>query len=111
MSLSVTNLRATNVANAVIEGIVPAEAQTFSDSMTTGGGRCGAFAQNPCDPLERVGFSVDILAGQTVTVTMPPVLRNDVAPGTVVRFVGWFRENNSNPPILATDAVTVEEGM
>lgn len=46
-----------------------------------------------------------LIPGQTVT--MPPVIRSNIAPGSVVRFLGRFQQNISTPPIIATDAVTV----
>lgn len=108
VSLSVTNPRASAVNNVSVEGIVPFESNGFLDTTTTGGGRCGAFTSNTCAPLTRVIWNIPtVSAGQTVTVTMTPPLRNDLDPGSVVRIVGRFQENNSTPPQVLSDAVTV----
>jgi hypothetical protein len=108
VSLSVTNPRASAVSNVSIEGIVPFESSGFIDNTTTGGGVCGPFSFNTCAPLNRVIWNIPTVnAGQTVTVTMKPPIRNDIDPGSVVRFVGRFQENISTPPQILTDAVTV----
>jgi uncharacterized repeat protein (TIGR01451 family) len=109
VSLSVTNTGASAVNNAIIEAIVPPEANSFQDTATTGGGICGPFGSNACNPRQRVLFPIPTIpAGQTVIVTIPPVIRGDVEPGSVVRLVGWFRESISTPPTIAVGAVTVE---
>ena len=96
------------INNLRVDGIVPPEANAFADTGTTGGGNCGPFGSNPCDPLERVIFSIPTVgAGQMATVTMPPVLRANLPPGSVVRFVGWMQR----PPqdvSLATDSIVVD---
>jgi len=108
VSLSVTNNGAGAINNLRVDGIVPPEANAFADTGTTGGGNCGPFGSNPCDPLERVIFSIPTVgAGQMATVTMPPVLRANLPPGSVVRFVGWMQR----PPqdvSLATDSIVVD---
>jgi hypothetical protein len=39
---------------------------------------------------------------------VPPSIRADVASGSVVRLVGWFRESLNTPPVVAVGAVNVE---
>ncbi len=108
VSLAVTNNSASTLMNLSVEGIVPPEANTLLDSATTGGGVCGASPPNSCTPRTRILWNIpSITPGQTVTVTMPPVIRANVPPGTVVFFVGRFQQNISTPPIIATDSVTV----
>lgn len=112
VSLSVTNTGSATVANVSVEGIVPPEANAFQDTTTTGGGICGPFGSNACAPRQRVLWTIaSIGAGQTVTVTMPPTIRANVAPGSVVRFVGRLQQNISTPPVVASDAVTVQGAM
>lgn len=109
VTLSVTNDRPSAVNNVIVEGIVPPEALTFQDTATTGNGRCGAFTFNACAPLARVLWAVaTIPAGGTVVLTMPPVIRANIEPGSVVRLVGWMRESNNTGPVVAVDSVRVE---
>lgn len=108
VSLSITNPRAARVNNISVEGYVPPESPGFVDNTTTGLGVCGAFSFNTCGPRARVIWTVDVNAGATVTVTMPPPLRADLPPGSVVRFIGRFQENISAPPQFITTAVAVE---
>jgi len=52
-----------------------------------------------------VAVGIAALAGRPVT--MPPVLRANLPPGSVVRFVGWMQR----PPqdvSLATDSIVVD---
>ncbi len=110
VSFSITNTGPTAVNNTLFEGIVPPEVMAFNDNTTTGGGRCGAFTFNACNPLARVLFPIPTIgAGQTVTLTMPPVVRADIEPGTVVRTVGWFRESVNTGSVLTVASVRVEE--
>jgi uncharacterized repeat protein (TIGR01451 family) len=103
VSLSVTNNRATAVSNLEINAVVPPEANAFNANTTTGNGLCGGI----CNPRQVVLWVASVPAGQTVTVTMPPVIRADAAPGTVVRLVGSMREPSPPRRVLAVDAVTV----
>jgi uncharacterized repeat protein (TIGR01451 family) len=109
-TLSLTNNRASAVNNVIVEGIVPPEALAFQDiDATTGGGRCGAFSSNTCAPLARVLWPVaTVPAGGTVVLTMAPVIRADIDPGSVVRLVGWLRESIDTGPVLAVGSVRVE---
>lgn len=95
------------VDNLEINAVVPPEANAFNDNATTGGGRCGATPVNACNPRQVVLRLASVPAGQTVTVTMPPVVRPDVPPGAVVRLVGSMREPSVPRRVLAVDAVTV----
>lgn len=74
-------------------------------------GRCGAFSFNACNPRQLVIWLASVPAGQTVIVTMPPVVRADVPPGSVGRLVGSMREPSAPRRVLAVAAVTVGAGM
>jgi len=108
VSLSVTNTTAAPINNITLEGIVPPEANAFFDNTTTGGGVCGPFSFNSCEPRSRVLWPIATVgAGQSVTVTMSPVIRAGTAPGRVVRAVGRLQQSISVPPVLAVGAVSV----
>lgn len=109
VSFSITNNGATTLNNLVIEGFVPPESNGFLDTATTGMGLCGAFSANQCEPRARVLWPISTLtSGQTIVVTMPPPIRPDIEPGTVIRFLGRLQLVFGNTPALfATDAVTV----
>lgn len=108
VSLSVTNNGTTAVNNSIIEGIVAPESNPFQDTATTGGGICGPFSSNACNPRTRVIFPIPTIgAGQTVVVTMPPMIRNDIPSGAVVRFLGRYQRDISTPQLIATGAINV----
>jgi hypothetical protein len=108
VSLMASNNGAGAINNLRVDGIVPPEVNSFMDTSTTGGGVCGGFSSNPCDPLERVIFSIPTIGvGQMATLTMPPVVRANLPPGSVVRFVGWLQRPFADVS-LATDSITVE---
>lgn len=112
VSLSITNNGASTVSNQVIEGIVAPEVNPFQDTATTGGGVCGAFSSNTCANLARVIWLVSSVApGQTVTVTMPPVVRANIPSGAVIRFVGWMQQLNGTNPRLAVGSVLAQSMM
>ncbi|HYD49476.1 MAG TPA: hypothetical protein VEB21_14065, partial [Terriglobales bacterium] len=108
VTLALTNKGSSTLNNVLVNGIVPPEANAFNDNLTTGGGRCGAFSFNACNPRDLVLFVVpSITPGQTVEMTMPPVPRADLPPGTVVRFVAAVQEFSSQVLRLASDAVVI----
>lgn len=110
VSLSVTNNRATAVSNLQINAVVPPEANAFNDNTTTGGGRCGGFTVNACNPRQVVSWTATVSPGQTVTVTMPPVINASRPAGSVVRIAASMAEPSVPRRVLAVDAVTVAGG-
>lgn len=108
VTMSVTNNGAGMFNNLRVDGIVAPEVNAFADTSTTGGGICGPFSTNSCTNLARVIFSIPTVgAGQMATLTMPPVVRANLPPGSVVRFVGWMQRPTQDVS-LATDSIVVD---
>jgi hypothetical protein len=84
--LTVTNTGAVQLLGVAVEVFLPDEIAAFAPNQTSG---ASATCTNNgyCLPRQRLIWTVGTLArGAGVTLTMPPHIQANVAPGTVVTF-------------------------
>lgn len=112
ITVSVTNLTASSIPNVLLEASVPEEGMQFLASAGTpnsGSSRaqCGGFGQ--CNPRARVAWVVTLMPGATFTGTIPPQLRANVEPGTVIPLIARVQPSfTGSPPVVhATGALLV----
>lgn len=113
ITVSVTNLTAATIPNVLLEAGVPAEGMQFLDSAGTPNSgssqaQCGGPGQ--CNPRARVAWVVSsLMPGATFTGTIPPRLRPDIAPGTVIPLIARVQPSfTQSPPVVhATGALLV----
>ena len=91
IDLTVQNQDTVTRFDVVLEARVPDNLNAFSQGTTTGGGICTVSGNlnSSCSPGERVQWQLgNLLPGQEITVSMPPVVTAGTPDGTLLRFLG-----------------------